>query len=55
MKRPADLSDEALVVALAVAEATREHDGRLSARIAHAELEIETLERMFARSPEQSS
>lgn len=47
-RRPENLSDEALTVALAIARAIRETDGRLSARMALAELEIEELHRMFA-------
>lgn len=55
MKRPQDLSDDALTVALSIARAIREHDGRLSARIALAELEIEQLERIYARPSAVSS
>lgn len=51
MKRsdPRTMSDEALTVALAIAQAVRDHDGRLGARMAVAELELEQLERMYAR------
>lgn len=55
MKRdPRTLSDEALIVALAVAQAVADHDGCLGHRTAVAELELEQLERMFARPSAES-
>ena len=50
MKRdPRTLSDEALIVALAIAQALADQDGCLGHRTVVAELELEQLERTYAR------
>ena len=54
MRRPEELSDEALAVALALAHARRLHDGRLGVRTEVARLQAEADRRVEVRYLERT-